>query len=87
MNNEGMIISIISFFVAILAIIGVILNIRKNKICFIIWFFTNFTWVIIDYLRGIYGQAALFVFYTALSVYGFIKWRKEERNDTRKGSQ
>jgi hypothetical protein len=60
-----------------LSIIGVILNIYKIKWCFYIWSFTNFAWMIIDYQKDIKAQAALFLVYFLLALWGIFKWRKK----------
>jgi nicotinamide mononucleotide transporter len=61
----------------ILSIVGVILNIYKNKWCFIIWAATNLAWMIVDYRYEIYSQAALQAVYLVLAVWGLWKWRNE----------
>lgn len=61
----------------ILAIIGVVLNIHKKKSCFYIWFFTNFSWAVVDFYKGIPMQGLLFTVYTGLAVYGIIKWEEK----------
>jgi nicotinamide riboside transporter PnuC len=63
-----------TWIIAIMSIAGVVLNIYKNKYCFVIWMITNFSWMIIDFYKGIYSQAFLFLIYFILAVYGFIKW-------------
>lgn len=65
----------------ILAIIGVILNIKKNKACFYIWFFTNASWSIVDFYKGIPMQGLLFVVYTGLAVWGIVEWRNKDENN------
>ena len=60
--------------ITVLTIIGVILNIYKNKHCFIIWAFINFAWMIIDYNAELYSQSLLFALYFILAIWGIIKW-------------
>lgn len=59
---------------AVLALVGVWLNIHGRRACFAIWTVTNATWAAVDFLHGIYAQAALQCVYFLLSVYGFVKW-------------
>jgi len=59
-----------------LSLIGVVLNIYKKKACFIIWAFTNFTWMIIDFAKGIPEQGVLFAIYFILAIWGLVKWNK-----------
>jgi len=63
---------------AIFSLIGVILNIKKNRICFIIWIGTNFAWAIVDFYEGIPAQGILFCIYGCLAVWGLLAWRKKE---------
>ena len=64
---------IITFF----SIVGVVLNIKKRKECFIIWACTNFAWSLYDYFIGAYAQSALFGVYFILAIYGIIEWSKK----------
>ncbi|MEI8350070.1 MAG: nicotinamide mononucleotide transporter [Candidatus Omnitrophota bacterium] len=59
-----------------LSIVGVVLNIQKNRSCFKIWVFTNASWCVYDFLIKAYAQSFLFLVYTALAVWGFVKWKK-----------
>lgn len=62
----------------ILAIIGVVLNIKKKTSCFYIWTFTNAAWAVVDFYKGIPAQGILFTVYTGLAIYGIYEWRKHE---------
>jgi nicotinamide riboside transporter PnuC len=63
------------------SLLGVYLNIKKKRICFVVWLFTNTSWAIIDFCMGIYPQSALFAVYALLSVWGLIAWRNNEKSD------
>jgi len=65
------------WFVTIASIVGVILNIKKKRICFFIWLFTNLSWTIYDFFIKAYAQSALFLIYTILAIYGIYEWRKK----------
>jgi len=65
-----------TWLITALALVGVVLNIKKNRLCFIVWLFTNSAWCIYDYSIGAYAQSALFAVYTCLAVWGLIEWRK-----------
>lgn len=62
----------------LLALAGVVLNIKKNIICFYIWLFTNSMWAVVDFIKGIPAQGVLFTIYTGLAVYGIYEWRKKD---------
>jgi len=68
-----------TWIITILSIIGVILNIYKNKYCFMIWAVTNFAWMVIDYRAGLYSQSLLFAVYFLLAIYGLWKWIEDAK--------
>jgi len=70
-----------TWFMAVVSAIGVILNIKKSRICFFLWTFTNTSWMIVDFYKGIYAQSALFAVYVALAVIGIFAWRSALRKD------
>jgi len=65
------------WLLTLLSLTGVVLNIKKNKLCFVCWIASNLCWMIIDLKKGIPEQAALFFVYFCLSVYGLIEWTKK----------
>ena len=60
------------------SILGTVLNIKKKRICFIIWLITNFAWCIYDFVIRDYPQSFLFLVYVGLAIYGIIEWRKKK---------
>lgn len=71
-------ISLFTFITAVLtvlALLGVLLNIKKNYWCFYIWLVTNASWAVIDFYKGIPMQGLLFTVYTGLAIYGLWEWR------------
>jgi len=50
------------------------MNIRKLRISFAIWFFTNAAWALYDFAHGLPAQGALMCVYAGLAVYGFVAW-------------
>jgi len=57
------------------SIIGTVLNIKKKRICFVIWLITNSLWMLYDFSIGSYAQSALFAVYVCLAIWGIIEWR------------
>ena len=64
--------------VTIASIIGTVANVYKKSWCFIVWASTNFMWVVYNIHKEIYAQAALWVVYFGLSVWGWCKWKKSD---------
>jgi hypothetical protein len=64
------------WLVSAAALVGVVLNIKKRRLCFVVWFFTNSLWCIYDFTIGAYAQSALFFAYVLLAIWGIVEWRK-----------
>lgn len=64
---------------AVASIVGVVLNIHKRRVCFVVWLCTNVTWAVVDFAHGLPAQAALFAVYAALAAWGWWAWKPERR--------
>ena len=64
-----------AWVLAIISIIGVLLNIRKEASGFIFYTISNIGWVIVNVKHEIYAQAFLFLVFTGLSIYGWFSWK------------
>jgi len=69
----------IPWLFAFIAIIGVVLNIRKKASGFIFYTISNVGWVVINIQHEIYAQAFLFFVFTILSSYGWYDWTFHKR--------
>lgn len=65
----------IPWFLAFIAIIGVILNIRKQPSGFVFYTISNIGWVVVNIQHKIYAQAFLFTVFTGLAMYGWYSWK------------
>jgi nicotinamide riboside transporter PnuC len=68
---------ILPWSLAVLSIIGAILNIRKKRSGFAVYTVANMGWIIVDIYYGIYAQALLFAVFTVLSSWGWIEWGRK----------
>lgn len=59
---------------AVLSILGAILNVKKRRSGFAVYTIANIGWVFVDIYYGIYAQALLFIVFTALSTWGWFEW-------------
>ena len=66
-----------TWVLTVFSLVGVVLNIKKNRSCFLIWALTNTAWAYIDYKRNIPAQGSLFVIYVVLAFWGWFSWRKD----------
>lgn len=62
---------------AILTVVGVVLNVKKRRFCFVIWSVTNIFWVVYNYTIEAYAQAAVFAVYFGLAIWGIIQWGRD----------
>jgi len=68
---------IISWGTILVAIIGAVLNALKRREGFYLWMISNAGLVIINWRKGDYPQAFLFLFYFCLCLYGLYEWREK----------
>jgi len=79
--DNAILFQIFTWVMALFSAIGVVLNIKKSRVCFFLWTFTNTAWMIVDFYKGIYAQSALFAVYVALAIIGIFAWRSVLRKD------
>jgi nicotinamide riboside transporter PnuC len=65
-----------TWLITIISLVGVVLNIKKQRASFALWLVTNGFWCIYDYSLGAYAQSALFFIYFLLAVWGLWEWKK-----------
>ena len=71
---------VIAWIVTGAALIGVVLNIKKDLRCFLIWIFTNAFWCMYDFYLEAWAQSALFLVYFFLALWGLWKWKQGEKH-------
>lgn len=64
------------WLVAFASLVGVVLNIRRNRACFYVWAATNAAWTLVDIHHGVYAQAALQAVYFGLAIWGLYEWKQ-----------
>jgi hypothetical protein len=64
------------WLLAVLSIIGAIMNVQYERGGFLLRMFTNFSWSVINLRRKFYAQSFLFGVYFALSLWGWISWQR-----------
>lgn len=66
--------TIITYIMAILALIGTAANAYMKRWCFLLWMATNAFWCGYDFYIESYAQAGLFGVYFILAIVGWYKW-------------
>lgn len=83
MNNQWF-----EIFGVITGIIYIILEIKQKPVMWIVGFITSLTFVVVFFQSKIYAQMALNIYYTIISIYGFIRWKnigtQQSSNDVKK---
>jgi nicotinamide riboside transporter PnuC len=62
------------------SLFATVLNIRKQKACFVIWIFTNACWCVVDAAYGIYAQSMLHLVYFFLAIWGVVEWTRNTKD-------
>jgi nicotinamide mononucleotide transporter PnuC len=69
---------------AIISVVGTLLVINKNKNGFLIWVVGNTLWTVYGIITRQYFFLAQYIIYTVISIFGFIKWLKEDKKSKSK---
>ena len=68
---------LLSWTTTVLSLSGVVLNIKRQRVCFYLWGVSNASWCLIDAYHGIWAQSALQAVYLGLSVWGIVAWKEK----------
>jgi nicotinamide riboside transporter PnuC len=60
---------------ALVSLVGVVLNVRKDRRCYLLWLGSNLAWAEVDLRAGLPAQASLMLVYAGLAVWGWLAWR------------
>lgn len=66
------------FFVSI-SFIGYLLNIKKNKWCFLLWILCSIWWIVVSIYREQWSLVGNFILYLGAEIWGLIQWSKEDK--------
>jgi len=68
----------ITWFIMIISMTGTVFNLMKLKWCFVIGLFINSFWIYWNFSIKEYPLAIWFIMLFGTSIFGLIKWHKEE---------
>lgn len=77
-------ITIISYLITGITLIGTVANSLQKKWCFYIWIPTNFFWVVYNVAIKQYAQAILYTVNTITSIVGLVQWSKKAKDSNNK---
>lgn len=70
----------LEWFGVLTGLLYLILEIKQYKWMWVVGFLTSLTYVFVFFSAKIYADMALNIYYTAISVYGFIEWGRKGRH-------
>lgn len=70
-------IELVGLLATALAIVGVVANNRRKRVCFVLWLFSNAMTLAIHVHAGIWSLAVRDAIFLVLAVEGLILWRKK----------
>ncbi len=70
----------LTWLLTIGSLLGGQLVIGRNKLGYIIWIVVNILWLMYFFYKGLYSSSFLFLVYLVQSIYGYIKWNKNDNN-------
>ena len=71
----------LEIFGVITGLLYIGLEINQKSTMWVVGFITSFIYVFVFYRSKLYGDAALYVYYVAASVYGWYCWRHAPKNN------
>ena len=76
-----MTLTIISWIFTAIAIIGTVANSYQKRFGFWFWLTSNLFWVTFNIANGIYSQAAVYIFNSAMCIVGLRQWKKNKKEE------
>jgi nicotinamide mononucleotide transporter len=70
---------IVGWTATIISIIGIILNARKNILCWPVWLTSNILWIIYFIPSMDMPSIILWVVFSMFNVYGWMQWKKDKK--------
>ena len=57
---------------------GTVLNVKKKRLCFVLWAFGNIAWLIYDIASELYSRALLDAVQLGFAVWGLYEWKTKK---------
>jgi hypothetical protein len=66
-----------TWLLSALCLAGTVLNVKKKRICFVLWAVGNAAWLIYDIAIGLYSRAILDAVQLGFAVWGYSEWKQK----------
>ncbi len=73
--------TVLSWVMSAIALIGTLINAERNKWGFIFWLISNLYMCIKFFVLGAYAESLLFFVYFLLAIRGIVSWTKKENSE------
>jgi nicotinamide mononucleotide transporter len=70
---------VLGYSTFLVSLIGIILNAKKNILCWPVWLVSNAGWITYSIIRKDFPQLILWICFTAFNFYGWWQWKKDEK--------
>lgn len=68
--------AIYTWIVTAVCLLGTVLNVKKRRVCFVLWMVGNIAWMVFDLRARIYSRAILDAVQLAFAAWGYVEWGK-----------
>ncbi|MGD9697463.1 nicotinamide mononucleotide transporter [Acinetobacter sp.] len=72
-------IEFIGWIAAVISLIGVVLNAKKNILCWPTWIISNTIWILYAYYTTQWPLFTLWLVFLFFNGYGWLQWRDAQR--------
>ena len=66
-----------TWLITAVCLIGTVLNVKKNVLCFYLWAIGNIAWLGYDLWSGLYSRAVLDVVQFGFALWGIWEWSRK----------
>lgn len=74
----------ITWILAILSLLGNVLNVKKSVVCFYIWSIGEICWLMLDIHNGVFGRAFLDLTQLLFALWGIYEWQIKRSKNAKK---
>ena len=67
-----------TWIITAVTIVATIFNIKKKRVCFILFSITNICWITVDIYKGVWARVVLLVFFTGMNFWGYREWKSKK---------
>jgi len=78
--NNKILMIYLGYFAALVSLIGIVLNAKKNMLCWPIWLISNFLWIGYSLLEMDIPSIVLWIMFSFANIYGWVIWKKLKTN-------